>query len=322
MRNGCEHAMSDQEYLVGKCSKCGEELRVPARLEHFSCMFCGAKLTPQDLVTELTPVELDGDPEELMRRVCTDLIRCITDHPGLHKKISRREYEPAFLQYEQACRSVFEDLDTACRIEPERQSERIAQAVTAFLDQLEQVWMQNKDWKLKYKQTLIRDDDKMTIAIFMVPMVGHLGLSISQEFCDTLQRHWVERNPKSPFYVGSYDAISGGFRKRFKLCFITTAVCEELGKPDDCAELTAFRAFRDGYLMSCPDGPALVEEYYDIAPGIVTCINHCGDRAARYSEIRDRYLGPCYEDLLAGRPEACKLRYIRMVRELQKQYLS
>ena len=314
--------MEEQEYLVGKCNRCGEELRVPARLKEFSCMFCGAKLTPKDLLEELSPVELDGDPEELMEQVQAQIVRCIVDHPDIHRKINKHEYDPAFEAYERANRHIFEDLDLACRIDPTQQSARIELAVTTFLDQLEQNWTQRKEWKNKSSRNLIRDNDKMTIAIFMVPMVDKLHLSISKEFCETLQKRWVERYPKSPFYVGSYDAISGGFRRRFKLCFITTAVCEELGKPDDCEELTAFRAFRDGYLMTCPDGPALIEEYYNIAPGIVTCIDHCGDRHARYTAIRDQYLAPCFADLKAGRMEACKDRYIAMVRDLERQYLS
>ena len=40
--------MSQQEFITGKCSQCGEELRIPAHLETFSCMYCGARLTPED----------------------------------------------------------------------------------------------------------------------------------------------------------------------------------------------------------------------------------------------------------------------------------
>ncbi|MFI3312345.1 MAG: hypothetical protein R3Y62_00520, partial [Eubacteriales bacterium] len=29
--------MSEQEMIIGKCTQCGEELRVPSRLERFSC---------------------------------------------------------------------------------------------------------------------------------------------------------------------------------------------------------------------------------------------------------------------------------------------
>lgn len=314
--------MSETEYIVGKCKQCGEELRIPARLEQFSCMFCGSKLTQADLVAEVVPLDMDADAAQLMERVKRDLSSCVTAHAGMQKKISRSEYEPTFAQYEQFCRPIFEDLDMACRLDRANQAQLLETAVESFLNDLEAYWATKPAWKNKSRQSFIRDDDKMIIAIFMVPMVDHLKLSISQEFCECLQKRWIERFPKSPFYVGSYDAISGGFRKRFKLCFITTAVCEELGKPDDCAELTAFRAFRDGYLMGCPDGKDLVEEYYDIAPGIVTCIDHCGDRTARYTDIRDRYLQPCFDDLQAGRLDSCKERYVQMVRDLQKQYLS
>ena len=44
----------------------------------------------------------------------------------------------------------------------------------SFLDQLEQNWSQRKEWKNKTSRNLMRDDDKMTIAIFLVPMVGKL----------------------------------------------------------------------------------------------------------------------------------------------------
>ena len=92
----------------------------------------------------------------------------------------------------------------------------------------------------------------MVIAIFLVPAIRKLALPTSEDFCDVLQKEWVRRYPKTPFYLGSYEEISTGFRKKILgLCFITTAVCEEEGKPDDCEELTAFRAFRDGYLKSC-----------------------------------------------------------------------
>ena len=149
-------------------------------------------------------------------------------------------------------------------------------------------------------------------------------LPSGREFADTLQAVWVERYPKSPFYVGDYETLAGGFRKKkfLGLCFITTAVCEAEGKPDDCAELTAFRAFRDGYLKAQPDGAALIEEYYRIAPTIVMCIDVCGDRDARYAAIREQYLQPCYDALQAGDLAGCKTKYVRMVRDLEREYLS
>ena len=132
----------------------------------------------------------------------------------------------------------------------------------------------------------------------------------------------MARYPKSPFYLGTYEELSGGFQKKFLgLCFITTAVCRHSGKPDDCQELTAFRGFRDGYLRACPDGPALIDEYYNIAPGIVLRIELSPDREARYANIRETYLEPCFADIQAGRLRQCKDRYVDMVRNLEQEYL-
>ena len=212
---------------------------------------------------------------------------------------------------------VFRSLDEAVCAMPDETDARLLESANAFLDELELDWAANRN------RNGARDDDKMVIAIFLVPAIRKLELPTSEAFCETLQAEWVRRYPKTPFYLGDYEAISTGFRKKlFGLCFITTAVCEELGKPDNCEELTAFRAFRDGYLRACPDGEALIDEYYSIAPGIVSCINVCENRAEKYAAIREKWLEPCYQDLLAGRQASCKARYVEMVRSLEREYLS
>lgn len=309
--------MSQQEFITGKCSQCGEELRIPAHLETFSCMYCGARLTPKDLVEEMMPLNLEGDPDQLMERVTRDLLSCIAGREELRREISRNRFADAFTAYERSCRPIFDDLDLACRLVPDRRDDLLQQSVNSLLDQLEQRWAAKRG-----SRALALEEDKMIVAIFLVPMVGRLNLTVSDDFCNLLQQTWVQRYPKYPFYIGSYDAIQEGFKKRFKFCFITTAVCEAQGKPDDCAELTAFRAFRDGYLMETADGPDLVEEYYRIAPQIVAAIDGCADRADRYEAIRRRYLQPCYDALCNGREGECKAHYIRMVRDLEREYLS
>ncbi|GHU54664.1 hypothetical protein FACS1894132_09650 [Clostridia bacterium] len=56
-------------------------------------------------------------------------------------------------------------------------------------------------------------------------------------------------------------------------CYITTAVCTSLEKPDDCYELTLLRNFRDTFLKNQPDGETLIKPYYEDAPRIVDKIN-------------------------------------------------
>jgi hypothetical protein len=59
-----------------------------------------------------------------------------------------------------------------------------------------------------------------------------------------------------------------GHSRKKSGCFITTAVCEFKGLPDDCLELRTLRAFRDQHLLSSAAGRALVAQYYAIAPAI------------------------------------------------------
>ena len=301
-----------EDMITGLCPQCGHTLHIPAELASFSCMYCGARLTKEQLAAEpLTAPEADEDRAAYYDRAVSRLGWCIKNFGGYQKKIMRDVFFEAFETYEAGCAPVIQEL--ARGVAPEQQTQLLGRAATAMLDELEAGWQKKGDM----------EDEKIVLAIFFVPMVRKQQLPISEEFVTILQKQWVERYPKSPFYLGDYESISGGFRKKFLgLCFITTAVCQELGKPDDCEELTAFRAFRDGYLRSQPDGEALIREYYNIAPGIVTCINTCSDRHASYARIREEYLAPCYQDLLAGRNESCKARYVRMVRDLEREYLS
>lgn len=68
-------------------------------------------------------------------------------------------------------------------------------------------------------------------------------------------------------------------------CFLTSACCEYKGLPDDCAELTVLRNFRDTYLKSTEMGCELVSEYYRIAPEIVEKLNVHPEREKIYTDM-------------------------------------
>ncbi len=294
------------------CNQCGEKLVIPGHLEEFSCMYCGARQTVSK--------ETNGDPQAAAKYFKAHILEVITEHRDIEKSLTKNAYEPAVAAYETDCRKTFEQLDAACG----GGALTAEDAAVYFLDRLAEQWkldLQKK--KIGRTADSLRDSDKFMIAVFLVPMIRRLGLSSMDDFCNALHSVWMKRYPKSPWAVGDFDTINTGFRKKFLgMCFITTAVCMEEGKADDCAELTAFRNFRDGYLRTCPDGPALIEEYYRIAPHIVLEIEKTADPKARYATIREEYLNPCYADLQANNWEVCKKRYTKMVRTLQKVYLS
>lgn len=300
--------MSEQAMKTVVCTECGKTLQIPQELTDYSCIYCGARLHEQPK----QPAVDEADREQVGGR----LVQCVANYPDYQRRITRDLFQPAFELYEEGCRPIIEALDAAYRFDGEQ---LLPKLVGQFLDDLEARWQSFKPRERKTKKM----DDKLIVAIFMVPMIRRQQLSVSEPFCELLQKTWIARYPDNPFYLGNYEDISAGFRKKiFGLCFITTAVCQSRGLADDCAELTAFRAFRDGYLRACPDGEALIDEYYNIAPGIVRCIELGEDSGKKYDELRRVYLEPCYADLQNGRYESCKTRYVAMVRSLEKQYLS
>lgn len=104
-------------------------------------------------------------------------------------------------------------------------------------------------------------------------------------------------------------------------CYITTAVCRNANKADDCYELQTFRSFRDNWLKKQPDGKALIKRYYLLAPKIVELIDTSADKDKIYERIHKDYLEPCLEFIEKEEMENCKERYSEMVCSLSDEYL-
>lgn len=138
-------------------------------------------------------------------------------------------------------------------------------------------------------------------AVYWYRKAREAGNEDAKEYIDEI---YSERNNNSN---------SGG-------CFITTAVCDSFNKPDDCAELTAFRNFRDNWLVHQPGGKKLIDEYYSIAPKIVSKINENPDSKMIYRYIWNEFLVPCLKFIRQGNNLACKGKYIEMIHYLQNAY--
>lgn len=120
----------------------------------------------------------------------------------------------------------------------------------------------------------------------------------------------------------SSGARSGSEGHKSNWCFITTAACEYLGKPDDCYELKALRQFRDGWLSQAPGGKALITEYYQIAPSIVETLDTNKRRGDIYVYIWQHYILPCVQMIEQGSYELCRAHYEKMVLNLKQIFLG
>ncbi|MBE6933267.1 MAG: hypothetical protein E7464_07810 [Ruminococcaceae bacterium] len=300
----------------GQCPKCGKRLQIPEELKEFSCLYCGSRLFSYELITE---EEKPADAVQDYKVFTKEALHAAVDFPDSMGRVTKTEFFSYFDSYYAQCAAPFEALERCTLAYHGNREDFLAKAAKELMQKIEDWFEAQKGWKLRHRRSEIIERTKFTIAIFMVPTIRKCAPEIGLSFSKKLRELWMDNHPDSPFELATYDDLANGFKKR-PLCFITTAVCEFRGQADDCAMLQDFRAFRDGYLMSCADGAELVREYYDCAPGIVSRIDFCEDRKTVYDRLYLDYLTPCHEALRRGELSACKERYVNMMHDLKKQY--
>lgn len=172
----------------------------------------------------------------------------------------------------------------------------------------------------KRKRDLAALDHKMNMVSYFVPLIGEIPSLQVKTLTERMVEVWNEKMPEYKIGHSTYDSIRGGFKKGI-FCYITTAVCRSIDKPDDCYELNTLRAYRDGYLSETEEGRRIVEEYYNIAPTIVKRIDRQEDAHNIYRGIWEEYLSRCIRLIEEDEKDKCKELYISMVRSLEKEYL-
>ena len=292
------------------CPNCGKGITVPADLEEFSCLYCGAKHRMEELIPRTAPAD-EAD------RIYAEehLLDCIRDFPNYYKQFNRKKYEASYIAHREAVRPTFEALDRWVCAQPAKRTALLEGFADSFVAQWEACQSGQKKSGRKRREFA----DKLTLAWYTVPAIRGLGLSISEDFPTLLRDRFNEAYPDNRFETASFEEINAGFRRR-GFCFVTTAVCDAEGKPDDCPELTAFRAFRDGWLAKTGQGRAQIAEYYETAPAVVAAMRYGDDEAARCAELRRDWLDPCYEALRRGDNERCARLYTDMMRALRTRY--
>ena len=139
------------------------------------------------------------------------------------------------------------------------------------------------------------------------------------EYNEERRDRFLRKNGLHPEdYGGSSD--HGDHGSSSDPCYLTCACTYARGLPDDCAELTALRAFRDGYLRSAPGGEADVAEYYASAPSIVEAVNERSDASAIWNTVYEALILPCIDLIRRGENEAAREKYKAYTLALREKY--
>lgn len=104
-------------------------------------------------------------------------------------------------------------------------------------------------------------------------------------------------------------------------CFLTTVVCNYLGKLDDCIELETLRDYRDTWLKNQPNGMKQIEEYYNTAPLLVSLLEK-SEHYSEYCEIMwSKYIVHCLNLIKQKKYEECRKVYEKMFVFLKKELM-
>lgn len=308
-------------FREGKCPKCQGVLQVPEDRDSILCMYCGEKLDVSDILkqeedtkTEIKTQEKPLDYEESLQTAMDQLPRLLLEleNPlGAFKKDKYEEhFKSLYKENEDTLYCIWKVVSFA-----ENPSEVMNGLATKFVKEAA-LSVESLPKKSLREQRLM--DFNLSLAVYVIPIILEYKNKALDLLADQILEEWKKQFPKTNVGKSDYANIYSGFRK--KLCYITTAVCETLGKGDDCYELTLLRHYRDYFLLNQSDGEEVINEYYNIAPTIVKRINKLSNSNEIYKAVWDDYLNPCVKLIEDNKNMECKDVYYKMVRDLQREY--
>lgn len=305
-------------FKEGTCPICHEKIQVPEDREQIICMFCGKEISVDEALGKENKERREIGQEEHQEyesRALARLKELITTCDNPMNNFKRTRYESEFEEYYASNRELFEALDMLYigGTAGEQTLKQMADClIETAREQIEQI-------RFKGHKTQKQLDYNFMVSVYLIPSIRKYPADFSEPFADCLVQSWNEAFGTT-IGKASFDDINKGFRR--KLCYVTTAICENLGKGPDCYELKTLKDYRDQYMEKTPEGHALVDEYYDIAPTIVKRMERQPNRDQLYKELYEQYLVPCIHEIEAGKYEECCKRYEEMVLDLKSRYLN
>lgn len=293
-------------YRTILCPYCGLELQVPEDAAQTTCSYCAKRI---DLQTLLTPTREEPDGGARLQQAMSLLDPSLLRFQEEEKAFNAKAYPARFQLYAQRLAPVLDALHGAQKAECQSFAETLADNL---MEDLRFRGIQNTRSNSFFTRRLM-------IASYLIPALHDVGTPEALAVLDAFLHSWNQLYPQAVLSPASYADINSGFHR--KGCYISSAVCAALHKPDDCAELNLLRRFRDDWLQKLAHGGLLVREYYIFAPRILAAMRRRPDCAAVFARLWQQYLAPCVADAANGRNEACFARYLRMMLVLERRYL-
>lgn len=298
------------------CPVCGKSFEIGDALTEVTCNFCGQVFeAPHENGSE-TASKNEPDGKLSLDEAVDALTPKTVDLGNARDAFSRKKYPESFNAYYLELQKSLIILDRAYGACTGDKGELVKEYAEALANKIK------KDVNItEFKQLKNTDFEKVVFlyVAFAVPAILKFNAEYSDELADDFLLTWNRENKKRKLGKATFEMLNEGFKKKW--CFITTAVCGTLKKPDDCVELTSFRNFRDNYLSNQPGGKEQIQEYYIIAPLIVNAINTSGEKDKIYKEIWSNRLSKCLEYYKQGEYEKCREEYADMVSFLREKWL-
>lgn len=233
----------------------------------------------------------------------------------LSKDFNKKTYADSFKHSYEKYQPLFVEIAQECENAEDRGAE--IEEIASVLPKRMQEVLDKENSKRKKENALMSYN--LGMVTYVIPMFRYGKMDACEEIVDRMIEIWNDHDLELKISKSEFEEIQSGFKSR--LCYITTAVCASLGKPDNCYELNLMRKYRDEYLAYQDGGEEVIEEYYNIAPTIVKRINRMDNADEVYTDIWNHYLHPCVSMIESDNMEACRKVYTEMVYALRKKYL-
>lgn len=297
-------------------------MQAPKDREAVICMFCGKNIPLAEIIKDMQ--EEDGrllDTAkcfENLNFVLSGVDGIFRDYQKRVHDFKKDSYTDLFESYKEENYAYFTALKICLLNTAQDNADGVYhQIARAFIGQNER---ELDTVSKKNDKFAIQMDRNMFMAIFVLPAIKEIHSSKADALAEVISKEWGSTFKDSNIIASDYDSIIKGFHK--KLCYVTTAVCQNLNMGENCEELRLIKNFRDHYLTESEGGPEMIAEYYDIAPTLVKRIAKNPDAAEIYKTLWQKFIKPCVDYIRSGNNSACEEVYCNMVNTLRTEYME